>query len=58
LLYLKINFVQKKIHQFRNLNHWTMLNEVAEGSWSGNGQIFSFEAIKKAMNIPSDSKAA
>lgn len=40
------------------LNHWTMLNEVAEGSWSGNGQIFPLEAIKEAMSIPSGSKAA
>lgn len=34
-----------------HLNHWTMLYDLAEKHWSGNGQIFSFEAIKDAMKI-------
>ncbi|MEP3245809.1 MAG: hypothetical protein ABJN40_03300 [Sneathiella sp.] len=33
------------------LNHWTMLHEVAEGSWAGAGQIFSLADIQTAMNI-------
>lgn len=33
------------------LNHWTMLYDLAEKHWSGNGQIFSLAAIKEAMNI-------
>jgi len=33
------------------LNHWTLLYEVAEGSWAGSGQIFPLAGIKSAMNI-------
>lgn len=33
------------------LNHWTMLYDLAEKHWSGNGQIFPLAAIKEAMNI-------
>jgi len=33
------------------LNHWTLLNEVAEGSWAGGGQVFPLVGIKSAMNI-------
>lgn len=42
------------------LNHWTMLYELDEGSWAGNGQIFGLADIKTAMNItsPNQVKAA
>lgn len=33
------------------LNHWTMMHEVAEGSWAGAGQVFHLEDIQSAMNI-------
>lgn len=33
------------------LNHWTMLYELDEGSWSGSGQIFTLADIQGAMNI-------
>lgn len=33
------------------LNHWTMLYELDEGSWSGSGQIFRLADIQAAMNI-------
>lgn len=33
------------------LNHWTMLYEVAEGSWAGGGQIFPLAGIQQAMSI-------
>ena len=33
------------------LNHWTMLNELDEGSWAGGGQIFRLADIQDAMNI-------
>ncbi len=42
------------------LNHWTMLYELDEGSWAGNGQVFGFADIKAAMNIktPKEFRAA
>ena len=33
------------------LNHWTMLYEIDEGSWSGGGQVFPLAGIQAAMNI-------
>ncbi len=33
------------------LNQWTMLYELAEGSWAGNGQIFPLAGIQAAMGI-------
>lgn len=33
------------------LNHWTMLYEVAEGSWAGGGLIFPLTGIQEAMSI-------
>ena len=33
------------------LNHWTMLDELDEGSWAGSGQIFPLSGIQAAMNI-------
>jgi len=33
------------------LNHWAIFREVDEGSWAGNGQIFSLAGIQNAMNI-------
>jgi phenylpyruvate tautomerase PptA (4-oxalocrotonate tautomerase family) len=33
------------------LNHWTMLYDLAEKHWSGNGQIFPLAAIQEAMGI-------
>lgn len=33
------------------LNHWTMLYDLADKHWSGNGQIFPLETIKEAMSI-------
>jgi len=33
------------------LNHWAIFHEVAEGSWGGNGQIFSLAGIQDVMNI-------
>lgn len=34
-----------------SLNHWTMLYDLAEKHWSGNGQIFPLTAIQEAMSI-------
>lgn len=33
------------------LNHWTMLYELAEGSWGAGGQIAPLAGIQAAMNI-------
>ena len=33
------------------LNHWSMFNEINEGSWAGGGQVFPLTAIQAAMNI-------
>ena len=33
------------------LNHWSMFDEIQEGSWAGGGQVFPLAAIQQAMNI-------
>ena len=33
------------------LNHWAMLYEVDEGSWTGGGQVFPLAGIQAAMSI-------
>lgn len=33
------------------LNHWALLYEIDEGSWTGGGQVFPLSGIQAAMNI-------
>lgn len=41
------------IGEFDNrLNHWLLMDEIAEGSWASAGIVFSLDDVKGAMNIP------
>lgn len=45
--------VKDFIGEFDNrLNHWLLMDEIAEGSWASAGIVFSLDNIKAAMHIP------
>lgn len=49
-----INAIVKDfVGEFDNrLNHWLLMDEIAEGSWASAGIVFSLSDVKTAMHIP------